>query len=58
MSDTHSSTTPALVYVSPEADEAAFRAELRAFMKDTREQLKDLKSAVDLLLAAKALDDG
>lgn len=51
------SEPPAIVQPA-ETEDAAFRREMREFMRHVRGELKDLKATVDLLLAAKELDDG
>lgn len=50
-------SAPAVIVAPAETPEEAFRREMRAFMRHVHGELKDLKAAVDLLLAAKALDD-
>ena len=49
------STAP--VRIPAETPDEAFRREMRQFMRDTRDALKDLKTTVDTLLATKELDD-
>lgn len=48
---------PPVAYVTAETKEEARWRRLEQFMESTKEQLEDLKKAVDLLLAAKELDD-
>ena len=43
--------------IPAETPDEAFRREMRQFMRDTRDALKDLKTTVDTLLATKELDD-
>ena len=50
-------TSPPPVTLPAETPDEAFRREMRQFMRDTRDALKDLKTTVDTLLATKELDD-
>lgn len=47
---------PPPVKMPAETPDEAFRRELRAFMEDTRQHLKDLKAAVDWLVEGERLE--
>lgn len=50
---------PAIEQPAPrDAEEAAFRAEMRKWMRHVTDDLSDLKKAVDYLLRADRLDSG
>lgn len=52
-------TPPAVIAPAPvEAEEAAFRADVRSFMAYVRDELKFNRDTLETLLREKALDDG